>query len=183
MADLTGRMIGAIQGDVKTLEEIEADPGAFSQAVTVIIIAGVAALIGNFFRVGVIGGIVHLVAALAEYALFSVLVFLIGTKLMPEPTTKADFNEVFRTVGFAASPGIFSVAAIVPFLGPVISLLVGVWSLVIGVIAVRQALDYSNTGRAIIVCLIAGVICWIVVIVVFLPLALAAAVTHAALTQ
>jgi hypothetical protein len=102
---------------------------------------------------------------------------------MPEPTTKADFNEVFRTVGFAASPGIFSVAAIVPFLGPVISLLVGVWSLVIGVIAVRQALDYSNTGRAIIVCLIAGVICWIVVIVVFLPLALAAAVTHAALTQ
>jgi hypothetical protein len=73
------------------------------------------------------------------------------------------------------------VLAIVPFLGPLISLVIGLWSLVIGIIAVRQVLDYSNTGRAIIVALIAGAICWIVVIVVFLPLALAAAVTHAAL--
>jgi hypothetical protein len=182
MADLTGRIIGALQADVKTFEEIEADPGAFSQAITVIVIAGVAALIGNFFRVGVIGGIIHLVASVAEYALFSLLVFLIGTKLMPEPTTKSDFNETFRTVGFAAAPGIFSVLAIVPILGVLISFVIGIWSLVIGVIAVRQALDYSNTGRAIIVALIAGVICWVVVVIVFLPLALAAAVTHAAIT-
>jgi hypothetical protein len=183
MADLTGRMIGAMQADVKTFEEIEADPNAFTQAITVIVIAGVASLIGNFFRVGVIGGIIHLVAALVEYALFSVLVFVIGTKVMPEPSTKSDFNEVFRTVGFAASPGVFNVAAVIPFLGPLISLLIAIWSLVIGVIAVRQALDYSNTGRAIIVSLIAGVICWIVVVVVFLPLALGAAVAHAALTS
>ena len=116
---------------------------------------------------------------MAEYALFSLLVFLIGTKLMPEPTTKSDFNETFRTVGFAAAPGIFNILAIVPILGVVLSFLIGIWSLVIGVIAVRQALDYTNTGRAIIVALIAGVLCWIVVVVVFLPLAAAAAVTHA----
>jgi hypothetical protein len=181
MADLTGRMIGAMQADVKTFEEIEADPNALTQAVTVIVIAGVSSLIGNFFRIGIIGGVIHLIATLAEYALFSLLVFVIGTKLMPEPATKADFNETFRTVGFAASPGVLSVLAIVPFLGPLISLVIGLWSLVIGIIAVRQVLDYSNTGRAIIVALIAGAICWIVVIVVFLPLALAAAVTHAAL--
>ena len=182
MADLTGRMIGAMQADVKTFEEVESDPNAFTQAIIVIVIAGVASLIGNIFRVGIIGGVVHLIATLAEYALFSLLVFLIGTKVMPEPATKADFNETFRTVGFAASPGVLGVAAIVPFIGPLISLLIGLWSLVIGVIAVRQVLDYSNTGRAIIVALIAGIICWIVVVVVFLPLAFAAAVTHAAIS-
>ena len=176
MADLTGRIIGALQADVKTFEEIEADPGAFSQAVTVIVIAGVASLIGNFFRVGVIGGIIHLIASVAEYALFSLLVFLIGTKVMPEPSTKSDFNETFRTVGFAAAPGIFNVLAIVPILGVLISFVIAIWSLVIGVIAVREALDYSNTGRAIIVALIAAVICWMVVVVVFLPIALASAV-------
>ena len=181
MADLTGRIIGALQADVKTFEEVEADPNAFSQAVTVIVLAGVASLIGNFFRVGIVGGLIHLVASMAEYALFSLLVFLIGTKLMPEPTTKADFNETFRTVGFAAAPGIFAVLAIVPILGVLISFVIWIWSLVIGIIAVRQALDYSNTGRAIIVALIAGVICWAIVVLVFLPLALAAAVTHAAL--
>jgi hypothetical protein len=179
MADLTGRMIGAMQADVKTFEEIEADPSALPQAVTVIVIAGVAALIGNFFRAGVVAGVLGLIASLVSYALFSFLVFIIGTKVMPEPTTKADFQETFRTIGFAAAPGVFNVLAIVPFLGPLVSLLVGIWSLVIGVIAVRQVLDYSNTGRAIIVCLIAAVICWIVVFLLMLPLFAAAMIGHA----
>ena len=95
------------------------------QAVTVIVIAGVAALIGNFFRSGVAAGVIGLVGSLAGYALFSLLVFIIGTKMMPEPATKADFNETFRVVGFAASPGVFNILAIIPFLGPFISLLVG----------------------------------------------------------
>ena len=180
MADLTGRMIGAMQADVKTFEEIEADPNAMTQAITVIVIAAVAALIGNFFRSGISGGIAGLVGSLVGYALFSFLVFIIGTKVMPEPATKTDFNEAFRTIGFAASPGVFNILAIVPFLGPLISLVIGLWSLVIGVIAVRQVLDYSNTGRAIVVCLIAGVICWIVVAIVMLPLIAAMVVTHAA---
>ena len=170
MADLTGRMIGAMQADVKTFTEIEADPGAMSQAVTVIVLAGVAALIGNIFRNGVIGGILALIASLVGYALFSLLVVLIGTKVMPEPATKADFNEGFRVIGFAAAPGVFNVLAIIPILGVLISFVVGIWSLVIAVVAVREVLDYSNTGRAIIVCLIAGVICWIVVALLMLPL-------------
>ena len=41
MADLTGRMIGAMQADVKTFTEIEADPNAMGQAITVIVIAGI----------------------------------------------------------------------------------------------------------------------------------------------
>jgi hypothetical protein len=170
MADLTGRMIGAMQADVKTLAEIEADPNAMGQAVTVIVIAGIASLVGNIFRGGIIAGIVGLIASIVAYALFSLFVFLIGVKLMPEPTTKADFNETFRVVGFAASPGVFNVLAIIPFLGPLVSLLVGIWSLVIGVIAVREVLDYSNTGRAIIVALIAGVACWFIVFILLLPI-------------
>jgi hypothetical protein len=170
MGDLTGRMIGAAQADVKTLSEIEADPNAFTQAVIVIVIAGVASLIGNLFRGGIGAGIIGLVGSLVGYALFSLLVFLIGTKLMPEPTTKADFNETFRTVGFAASPGVLNVLAIIPYLGPLISLLIAIWSLVIGVIAVREVLDYSNTGRAIVVCLIAFVVCLIIYSLLLIPI-------------
>ena len=180
MADLTGRIVGALQADVKTLTEIEADPNAMGQAVTVIVAAGVAGLIGNFFRVGLTGGIVSLISSLVGYALFAFVVFLIGTKLMPEPTTKADFNETFRTVGFAAAPGLFNILAIIPFIGPFISFLVAIWGLVIGVIAVREVLDYSNTGRAIIVCVIAAVICWIVLFIVLMPIFAAAFLARAA---
>jgi len=180
MADLTGRMIGAMQADVKTLSEIEADSSAMGQAVTVIVIAGVASLIGNFFRAGVTAGVLGLIASLLGYALFAFLVFLIGTKLMPEPATKANFNEAFRVIGFAASPGVFNVLAIIPFIGPFISFMVGIWSLIIAVVAVREVLDYSNTGRAIIVCVIAAVVCWVVLAILLLPLFAAAFVARAA---
>lgn len=180
MADLTGRMIGAMQADVKTLAEIEADTGAMGQAITVIAIAGVASLIGNFFRAGAIAGVLGLIASLLGYALFAFLVFIIGTKVMPEPATKADFSEAFRVIGFAASPGVFNVLAIIPIVGPLISFVVAIWSLVIAVIAVREVLDYSNTGRAIIVCVIAAVICWIALFLLLLPLFAAAFLARAA---
>jgi Yip1-like protein len=176
MANLTERMIGAMKADVKTFQEIEADPNAMGQAITVIVIAGVAALIGNIFRSGIGGGIMALIMSLIGYAIWSILVVLIGTKVMPEPTTKANFNEAFRVIGFTASPGVFNVLAIIPFLGAVISFFIGIWMLVIGVIAVREVLDYSNTGRAIIVCLIAFVVYMCVLFFILTPLLMARAV-------
>ena len=176
MASLTERMTGAMQADVKTFQEIEADPTAISQAVTVIVIAGVASLLGNMFRIGIMHGVMMLVINLIGYALWTLLVVLIGTKLMPEPTTKADFNESFRVIGFTASPGVFNVLAIIPFLGPLISFAVWIWMIVVGVVAVREVLDYSNTGRALIVCLIAAVICWIVSFFVLVPLLIGGAI-------
>ena len=170
MADFAGRVIGAAQADVKTFEEIEADPAAMTQAITLIVIAGVSSLLGNFFRSGLIPGVFGLVQMVLGYALFSLFVFLIGTKMMPEPATKADFNETFRTVGFAAAPGVLGILAIIPFLGYLISLVIFLWSLVIGVIAVRAVLDYSNTGRAIVVCLLAFLACAIVWLVVVAPI-------------
>ncbi len=169
MADLTGRIIGALQADVKTFEEIEADPSAMTQAITVILIAGVSSLIGHI-TLGIVGGIIALLASVVQYSLFSFFVYLIGTKIMPEPTTKADFSEAFRTIGFAAAPGIFSILAIIPILGYLVAFVIWLWSLVVGVIAVRAVLDYSNTGRAIIVALLAGVGCLIVWFIVMVPI-------------
>jgi len=141
-----------------------------------VVIAGVAALIGNIFRSGVVAGIMALIISLIGYAIWTFMVVIIGTKLMPEPTTKADFQEGFRVIGFTAAPGVFNVLAIIPFLGPLISFFISLWTLVIGVIAVREVLDYSNTGRAIVVCLIAFVIYLCVVFFILTPLLLARAV-------
>ena len=170
MASFAERMTGAMKADVKTFEEIEADQTALPQAVAAIVIAGLASMIGNVFRVGIIGGFMFLIVTLCSYALWAFVVVLIGTKVMPEPTTKADFNEGFRVMGFTAAPGVFNVLAIIPILGYVISFAIWIWMIVVGVVAVRQVLDYSNTGRAVIVCLIAGVICWIVSVMILTPL-------------
>jgi hypothetical protein len=170
MASLGARMTGAMMANTATFEEIEADPSAMGQAVTVILIAAFAALVGNIFRMGIGYGIMMMIISLVGYAVWALVVTLVGTKLMPEPTTKADFAETFRTIAFSASPGVFNVLAIIPFLGPLISFAISIWSLIIMVIAVRSVLDYSNTGRAVIVVLIGFVVYWITVFFIMTPI-------------
>jgi hypothetical protein len=170
MASLGERMVGAMQANVSTFEEIEKDPAALGQAVTVIAIAALASLIGNIFRSGLTGGLIALIATLVGYAIWTAIVVIVGTKLMPEPATKAGFAEGFRVIGFTASPGVFNVLAIIPFLGYLISFVIWLWSLVLMVVAVRTVLDYSSTGRAIIVCLIGFAVYMILYFMVLIPI-------------
>jgi hypothetical protein len=179
MATFTERLTGVLKADVRTFQEIESDPNAIGQAAAVIVLAGVASMIGNVFRMGTAYGVRMLIVTLIGYALWSLLVVLIGTKVMPEPSTKADFQEAFRVIGFTAAPGVFNVLAIVPILGYVISLAVWIWTIVLGVIAVREVLDYSNTGRAVVVCLIAFVVCWIITFVFLMPILVGTALIYA----
>jgi hypothetical protein len=78
--------------------------------------------------------------------------------LMPEPQTQTDVGELLRTIGFAASPGILRILGVVPIIGGTIYVVSTVWMLVAMVIAIRQALDYNSTGRAVVVCVITGLI-------------------------
>jgi hypothetical protein len=141
----------------------------------VIVIAAVASLIGNMFR-GVGGAFIGLIGALIGYAVWTVIVVLVGTKVMPEPATKADFAEGFRVIGFAAAPGVFSVLAIIPLLGYLISFVIWIWSLVVMVVAVRTVLDYTSTARAVIVCLIGFCVYLFIYLLVLVPLWTARAV-------
>lgn len=158
MASLVERMIGAATLDIKTYEEVEKDPEALTQALIVVVASAVAGGIGSLGVMGVRGLIWTTVMALVGWVLWAGVIFIIGTKVMPEPTTRSDMNELLRTIGFAASPGVLRVLGIIPFLGWVIGVAIMIWMLITGVVAVRQALDYTSTGRAVVVCLIGWVV-------------------------
>ena len=140
--------------NVNTYEEVEADTNAIPQAMTVVVISSLAAGIGTLRHGGISGLLFGTVAALVGWAIWAGLTFVIGTKLLPEPQTRSDFGELLRTIGFAQSPGILRILGIIPFLGWLVSIVASLWMLVATVIAVRQALDYQSTGRAVGVCLI-----------------------------
>lgn len=159
------RMLRAAKLDVDLYEEVEADTGAMGQAMGVVVISSIAAGIGSFSQGGFLGGIlVGTIAALIGWYIWAYLIYFIGTKFLPEPQTKADHGELLRTIGFSSSPGIIRVLAIIPGLGGVIYPVASIWMLVAMVIAVRQALDYTSTFRAIGVC-VTG---WIIQILIFL---------------
>ena len=163
MASITDRMIRAAKLDVALYEEVEADKGAMGQAMGVVILSSVAAGIGTISATGIKGLIFGTIAALLGWFIWAFLTYFIGTKLLPEPQTKADYGELLRTIGFSSSPGVLRVLAIIPMLGAILNFIVGIWMLVAMVIAVRQALDYKSTWRAVGVCLIG----WIVQIAIF----------------
>ena len=156
-------MIRAAKLDVTLYEEVEADTGAMGQAMVVVVFSSVAAGIGSVGTAGIKGLVLGTIAALVGWFIWAFLTYYIGTKLLSEPQTKADYGELLRTIGFSSSPGVLRVLGIIPMLGNILNFICSIWMLVAMVIAVRQALDYKSTWRAVGVCLIG----WIVQIVIF----------------
>lgn len=158
MDNLTARMIRAARLDISLYEEVEADKGASIQAVIVVVLSSVAAGIGALAQAGIRGLFLLTVTALIGWYIWAYLTYFIGTKLMPEPQTHSNPGELLRTIGFASSPGMLRIFGFIPALGGLINFIVAIWMLITMVIAVRQALDYQSTGRAIGVCIIGWII-------------------------
>ena len=165
MNQLFDRMIRAAKLDVNLYEEVEADKSATRQALVVVLIYSICAGIGSglamiwdesagrFF----LNLFVGLISALVFWLVWSLITYFIGTRLFKGPETQSNYGELLRTIGFAATPGIFMIFAFIPYIGGLIFFIVWVWMLIAMVIAVRQALDFT-TGRAIGTVLVGGII-------------------------
>ena len=152
------RVSGALRLDANTFEDIERDVNAMGQAVGIVALSAVAGSLGHIWRGGFGAIIAAVIAALIGYAVSAVVIWIVGTKVMPDPATKADFPETFRVIAFAAAPGLLGVVSIVPLLGWLLMLLITpviwIWWICAMVVAVRQVLDYTDTFKAVIVVII-----------------------------
>ncbi|MCZ6554839.1 MAG: hypothetical protein O6759_01830, partial [Candidatus Dadabacteria bacterium] len=104
MASLIDRMVRAAKLDVNLYEEVEADKGSMRQAITVVVLSSVAGGIGSIGVLGISGLIFGTIFALIGWFIWAFLVYIIGTKLLPEPQTKSDMGELLRTIGFSSAP-------------------------------------------------------------------------------
>jgi hypothetical protein len=181
MASFQDRVIGALKLQPSTFEEVENDATATTQAATVVIAAAVSrGLVGLIwlssmgFGSGITGFVVTLVLAPIAWAIGSWVLLMVGTKMMPGKNTQADLGQMLRVTGFATAPGLFGILGVVPILGILVGIAIGIWQLIAMVIGVKQALEYDDTMKAVIVCVIAWVIMWIVMAIVgFMGLATA----------
>jgi hypothetical protein len=164
MPTIWDRLFRAAKLDVQLYEEVEADRDATVQAMIVVVLAAVAAGIGSLGSGSVMGIVTGTIVALVSWLIWAFLTYFIGTRLLPEAQTNADYGELLRTVGFASAPGVIRVFGIVPLLAAPLFLVAGIWMLVAMVIAVRQALDYTSTLRSVGVCVIG----WLVQAVIWI---------------
>ena len=151
---MVDRMIGTARLDARIFEEVEADTSATRQALSVVLLVALATGIASIGTIGLFGLLAGVIVSVAGWVIWAWIVYFIGTKILPENETHADWGQLARSLGFAQSPGVLRVFGVVPGVGGIIFLVVSVWMLVAMVIAVRQALDYTSTLRAIGVVLI-----------------------------
>lgn len=156
MTTFARRVLGAATLDRAAYEEVEADASATIQAVGVVVLASVAGGIGllglgaqtaQSLAAGIAGSLIGWMA-------WAALTYLIGTHLLPEPQTRADVGELLRTIAFASAPGFLRMFGVIPFLGLTVYAIASIWMLLAMVVAVRQALDYTSTTRAVGVCVV-----------------------------
>jgi hypothetical protein len=149
---LIGRMIRAAKLEPRLYAEIEADDTATNQAATVVLLAALAGGANFPAQPGfiLVGGML----ALATWVLFAYVIYLVGGLWLPEPRTKANFKAILRAIGFAHAPGVVRLLGIVPELQVTSMFVALVWTLVATITAVRHALSYSSSWRAIGVCAI-----------------------------
>lgn len=134
--------------DPQTFEDIEADVSASRQALIVLIAAGVSAGGVAFFDEAAPGVLWVVLAKVVGCGMWAAVTYLLGARIWPEPKTHTDISELFRVIGFSYAPDVFTVLGSVPVVGLAILVVVALWQLATTVLAVRQALDYQSTGRA-----------------------------------
>jgi len=167
MQNYLDRIVRAAKLDINLYEEVEADKGAMGQAIGVVVLSSIAAGIGSIGTIGVKGIIIGAITALIAWYVWAYMTYFIGAKILPEPQTKADHGELLRTIGFSSAPGLIRVLAIIPGISGIIFAIASIWMLTAMVIAVRQALDYQSTLRAVGVCIIGWVIQAVILMILF----------------
>jgi len=154
-----------------TYEEVEADPNSIRQASLVVLLAAVAGGLGSWWLhavhrdiptgVALVPVALEVLEPIVLWVGGSFFSYMVGATFFRGPETQTDFAEVLRTVGFAFAPGIlrligFGLPPIQAALGLgdsevpriVFNTTLELWVLVAGIVAVRQALDFT-TGRAV----------------------------------
>lgn len=165
-------MWGAARLHADTYEEVEADKSSIGQATLLVAAACAAAASGAVMRGGNGGdsavalAVQASVSGLLPAVLWlggSVFAYMVGATFFRGPETETDFSEVLRTTGFAFTPGLLLAGSALPGMaGLWVFYAAWLWIVVAGVIAIRQALDFT-TLRAIGTFGMAAMLLWLLV--------------------
>jgi hypothetical protein len=149
MNSLVRQTIGAMTFRAAIYREIATQPGATAPAIGILLLS--CFVPGSVSIVyGTLGGILY---SFSGWAIWICLAYMIGAKIFPESPVDSGLLRLLRAGGFAASPallGFFGLAAVV---GHILPITTTVWVIAATAVAIREALQYRTTSRAVAVCL------------------------------
>ena len=164
------RMIGAAALNRGTYEDVEHDRGATGQAALIVVLASISGAVGGVLSGDtswIMGLILGVVSGVVWWALWALGCWIVGTTMLNTPNTRADWGELARGLGCAATPGLFGALTAIPYIGWIVAIVLFVWRFAAVLMAVQATLDYTSMWRAFFVVLIAFIPVLIVTIIIF----------------
>ena len=151
------RLQKAILLDVSFYEEVEKDKQFTDQAMMTVALVSVVQgfMIAGFAPIALVQGIL---GSIIRFVIWAFFISFVGTRILPEPETESNTGELIRTLGFAYAPGLLVVLKVFPIIGNFVDPVVVILQLAAMTIAVRQALDFNSTVRAVGVCIVAFIL-------------------------
>jgi hypothetical protein len=142
------RMIQAARLDVAFYERVEEDPRHTREAFLVVLLAAVLSAAGTALAYpgdGLGSAVTGVLGTVFAWIMWAGITLWIGTHLTRGPETRSSMGEMLRVLGYAHTPQILIVFVFIPVFGPILALVATLWSLLAGVVAIRQALDFTTT--------------------------------------
>ena len=150
---MISRMVRAALLDVDLYKEVEHNQNLTAEALRVVIVVtalvgmgtALSALLAGDMVGAVVGLFVRLAQVLLAWLVISYVTYYVGTHFFNGTAT---FGQLLRTLGYAFSPYSLWVVSFIPVLDQMVPVIVALWALSAGFVAVRQALNVNNQRAA-----------------------------------
>lgn len=185
-AGLMSRMIRAFKADKTLFEEVEKADNLTQEAYIIVGIGAISTAIGAAIGVLILMGsipqvagvprpgfvstlIVQLVSTIVGYIIWAYATYFVGTRMFNGTATP---QEMLRVIGYASTPRVLGIVTLIPGVGALIGLVLGIWSAYLGFLAVRQGLNITtqNAILTIVISFVIALVASIVVAIVLAPL-------------
>lgn len=154
---LIARLKGVLRLQATTFEEIERDRGATIEALIVVVLVAIAALIGSIGNEGERGLGSGVTGAIVGWMVFAAICYVVGVRFLASAETTSSWGEMLRVLGYAEAPNLVALVAFIPLLGGVVVAIGALWALLAAILGIRQALEVPYHRAAAI-----AVIAWVI---------------------
>ncbi len=165
---MVDRILRAIRLDWTVFREIAVDQSATMEAGIIVVVASFLSSIGTgiaadrFFLAFIVS---WLLSVLVGWIGWAIITYFVGTKMFQG---KTDIPEMMRVLGYASAPNLLGIFRWIPCVGWIIALAGGILSLIAGVLAIREAMEFDTTN-AIVTVVISWIIAFVITLVISLP--------------
>lgn len=151
------RIFRAIKLDKTLFAEVASDKKLFTESLAIVLITAVLASVGSMINADkpIVTFVTQFINSIVfGWLLWSVIAYFIGKVFFDGDSS---IEEMLRTLGFASAPRLLSLFTFIPCVGWLIALAGSLLSLIAGIIAIRESMEFS-TEKALITAMIGFVL-------------------------